>query len=159
MKRREALLAMGALAAAGAVRAAPPTGIPLARDFGDDGRRARAARIPIVVLYSLPGCPYCEEIRRSHLAPMWRESGSSGRLIIRQVDVNGEQALVGFSGETTTHARHARERGVKMAPVVHFLWAAGDPLAPPVVGRVVPDFYAAYLDASLETATAKVRAG
>jgi len=160
MKRRDAILAMGALAMGQAVRAAPPQiALPLARDFGEDGRRARQARIPIVVLYSLPGCPYCEEIRRSHLAPMLRDPGAAAKLIIRQVDVNGGQALVGFSGEATTHARHAGERGVKMAPVVHFLSPSGEPTVPPLVGMLLPDFYSAYLEASLEAASAVARTG
>jgi len=160
MKRRAALLALGALAAGGAVRAASsPTAIALARDFVDDGRRARLARVPIVVLYSLPGCPYCEEIRRSHLAPMLREPGAAAKVIIRQVDVNGGQSLVGFSGEATTHAGFAATRGVKMAPVVHFLSPVGESTAPPLVGMLLPDFYAAYFDASFEAASAKARVG
>jgi len=160
MKRRDAILAMGALAMGQAVRAAPPQiALPLARDFGEDGRRARQARIPIVVLYSLPGCPYCEEIRRAHLGPLLREPGAAARLIIRQVDVNGGQALVDFSGESSTHGRHAGRRGVRMAPVVHFLSPTGEPIAPPLVGMLLPDCYAAYLDASLEAAAAKAKAG
>ena len=111
MNRRLALMALGALAAARVAGAAgTPPALPLARDFADDGRLARQARIPIVVLYSLPGCPYCEEIRRAHLGPLLREPGAAARLIIRQVDVNGGQALVDFSGESSTHGRHAGRR-------------------------------------------------
>ena len=88
---------------------------------------------------------------------MLRETGQVAKPVIRQVDVNGTQGLVGFSGEATTHGRYALERGIRLAPVVHFLSPAGESIAPPLVGMLLPDFYGAYLADSLAAARESVR--
>ncbi len=156
MNRRESLLALGLAAFPALSRAETP--IPLARDLREDGRVARAAVVPIVILFSLPGCPYCEEIRRSHLAPMLRDPKQASRAIVRQVDVNGAQAITGFRGEATTHGATAGERGVKRAPVVQFWSPEGTAIVAPLVGMLLPDFYAAYFESALEAAKAALKA-
>lgn len=156
MNRRDALFALGALAAWPSEAAT--ASLPPAKDLRADGERARIARVPIVVLFSLPGCPFCEQVRRSHLVPITRDPARAARAIIRQVDVNSSAAAVGFRGESTTHARIADEHGVKMAPVVQFWSARGEALTEPLVGMLLPDFYEAYLEAALESASKAILA-
>jgi thioredoxin-related protein len=150
------LLALPAWGAAAGARASPGAGIPLATDLQSDGRLSRERREPIVVLFSLPGCPYCEAVRRSHLAPMLRDPKLAARLIVRQVDVGVEEPLRGFAGERTTHAAVARAHGVRFAPVVAFWDGEGRALAEPLKGMLLPDFYGAYLDDAIAAARAKL---
>ena len=105
-RRRFLLLACAVALGTPAVvsTAASPAQIPLATDLGADGRLSRSRKAPIVILFSLPGCPYCEIVRRSHLGPMLRDPRQGERVIIRQIDVGSDQGLVGFRGERTTHA-------------------------------------------------------
>lgn len=156
--RRAFLLVAPALALAKAAGAAPRTDIPLATDLRADGRDSRARKVPIVVLFSLPGCPYCEIVRRSHLAPMLRDPRAAARVIIRQVDIDGDQPIAGFTGERVTPAQIARAHGVRAAPVVAFWDGDGKPIAEPLSGMLLPDFYSAYLDAALEAARARLAA-
>jgi thioredoxin-related protein len=155
MERRRFLVLAPGLAAALAA-AAPQTPLPLAADLQADGRDSRSRRVPIVILFSLPGCPYCEVVRRSHLAPMLRDPRESARAIIRQIDIDSDQSVVGFGGAPTTHAAIARAYGVRSAPVVAFLDGEGRPLADALKGLLLPDFYSAYLDSALETARARL---
>jgi thioredoxin-like negative regulator of GroEL len=155
MKRRRFLVLAPGLAAALAT-AAPQTPLPLAADLQADGRDSRSRRVPIVILFSLPGCPYCEVVRRSHLAPMLRDPRESARAIIRQVDIDSDQSVVGFGGTPTTHAAIARAHGVRSAPVVAFLDGEGRPLADALKGLLLADFYSAYLDSALESARARL---
>jgi thioredoxin-related protein len=156
--RRAFLLFAPALALAKAAGAAPRTDIPLATDLRADGRDSRARKVPIVVLFSLPGCPYCEIVRRSHLAPMLRDPREAARAIIRQIDIDGDQAITGFAGERVTHAQIAKAHGVRAAPVVAIWDGDGKPIAEPLSGMLLPDFYSAYLDAALEAARARLAA-
>lgn len=155
MKRRRFLVLAPGLAVALAA-AAPQTPLPLATDLQADGRVSRSRRVPIVILFSLPGCPYCEVVRRSHLAPMLRDPRESARAIIRQVDIDSDQSVVGFGGAPTTHAAIARAHGVRSAPVVAFWDGEGRPLADALSGLLLPDFYSAYLDSALESARARL---
>ncbi len=157
--RRRFLLVASALGLAAAPRAGADAGaeLPPATDLRSDGRLAAARRLPIVVLFSLPGCPYCEIVRRSHLAPMLRDPLQSRRALFREIGIDGDHAVVGFAGEPTTHARIARAHEVRAAPVVAFWDGTGRPIAGPLVGMLLADFYSAYLEAALTTAESKLR--
>jgi thiol-disulfide isomerase/thioredoxin len=135
---------------------AAETTLTKATDLQVDAAAARKAGVPILVLYSLPGCPYCEAIRRSHLAPLAAEVPA--KAIIRQIDLQSVAVLRGFDGKPTTHAEFVRARGIKFAPVVSFFGSDGQPIGESLVGTMLPDFYGAYLADALSTATAKVRA-
>ncbi len=131
--------------------------LPLARDLPADALEARRRGVPIVVLYSLPTCIYCSEVRRSHLLPMLANPDDARRALIRQIDLSGRQPVIGFDGVKTTHGALARLAGVSFAPQVAFLDRSGRDLAPALKGMLLPDFYSAYLDEALLTATAALR--
>lgn len=156
MRRRRFLVLAPGLAAALAAGAAPQAPLPLAADLQSDGRLSRSRREPIVILFSLPGCPYCEIVRRSHLAPMLRDPREAARAIIRQVDIDSDLSVVGFGGAPTTHEAIARAHGVRSVPVVAFWDGEGRPLADPLKGMLLADFYAAYLDSALESARSRL---
>jgi thioredoxin-related protein len=150
-RRAFLLLAPFAVLAANA-RGAQSAGLPLAADLRADGLLSRRLKAPIVILFSLPGCPYCEIVRRSHLLPMLRDPQQAARVIIRQIDIDGDQAIVGFAGERVTPAQLARAHGVRAAPVVAFWDGEGKPIADSLSGMLLPDFYSAYLEAAIDGA-------
>ena len=158
MKRREWVLAVAALAVAPAARAEEAPDLPLARDLRADARLVRERRIPFVILFSLPRCPYCSEVRRSHLLPMLRDPAQARRAVIRQVNLGSDERLIGFDGASLTHDAVARAHGVRAAPVVAFWNDKGQPIADPLSGMLLPDFYSAYLESALQAATARVAA-
>jgi len=158
VSRRRFLLLAPALALVATASRGAPGALPLAADFREDGRLSRARRAPIVILFSLPGCPYCEIVRRSHLAPMLADPAQASRVIVRQVDIGSDEAVVGFSGERTTHAAIAKAHDVRSAPVVAFWDGEGRPVADPLRGMLLPDFYSAYLEAALQAARKRLGA-
>lgn len=161
MNRRELLLGLPALMLAARSPAAavlpPAPDLPLVSELRADARRVESTRVPLVVLFSLPNCPYCHEVRRSHLLPLGRESGRANSLLLRQVNIGGAEKAVEFDGASTTHAGIARRRGIRGAPEVVFWDAGGNPLAEPLRGMLLPDFYSAYLEEALETAASRLR--
>ncbi len=153
--RLAAVAAFALVAATAAAAPEQPGQLPLAKDLQADGRDARSRKAPVVILFSLPGCPYCEIVRRSHLLPMLRDP-KAAPVIIRQVDIDSDQAVVGFDGKATTHAAIARAHDVRSVPVVAFWDGDGRPLADPLKGMLLPDFYSAYLDSAIESARARL---
>jgi hypothetical protein len=109
---------------------------------------ALARSSPLVVMVSLPGCPFCKVVRESHLAPMHAEQG----LPVVQVDMQSRQSLRDFKGGSTTHERQIEAWGVRIAPTVLFVGRGGSEVAQRLVGGMLPDFYGAYLEQRLETA-------
>lgn len=154
--RRAFLLMAPALGLAFGANSAVPAAIPLAADLRGDGRQSRSLKAPLVILFSLPRCPYCEIVRRSYLLPMLRDPEQSGRAILRQIDIGLDHPVVGFAGERTTHSDLARRHGVSAAPVVAFWDGEGKALAEPLRGMLLPDFYGAYLEAAIDAARARL---
>jgi len=128
-----------------------------ATDLQADASASRKASIPILILYSLPGCPHCEAIRRSHLTPLSAEMPP--KAIIRQIDLQSMVKLRGFDGKVVHHEDLVRTQSIKFAPVVVFYDADGKRLGEPLVGSMLPDFYGAYLADGLAAATGTIRSG
>jgi len=128
-----------------------------ARNLQADTNRAAMAGIPLIVLVSLANCPHCEVVRRSYLLPLLRQTPNAPALI-RQVELNGKDSLIGFNGEMLTHAEFSRRNKATVAPVVLFFGADGERIAEPLLGVMLPDFYGAYFDAALAAAKARMSA-
>lgn len=155
--RRRALLfpvalggvALGGVAlAAGAASAAPASQLPAPSSLRSELAAVLQAGLPLVVMASLEGCPFCQTVRDSHLAPLRRDTGQP----VVQLDLGSGQAVLDFSGRPTTHERLLRAWGVTVAPSVLFFGRGGQEAAPRLVGASIPDFYGAYLQERLRTA-------
>ena len=135
-----------------ALSAAQPS-LPKAADLARDGVAMRAAKMPMVVLYSQAGCTYCDEAR-TYLVPMARDSANAQRAIFRQIDIDSDAALTDFAGKPTTHRRLATELGAKFTPTVSVLDAEGRALGEEIIGMRLPDFYGQYVDNAIDDARA-----
>ena len=146
--RVAAVFAMAMFAAT--VSAASVPDLSLATNLLEDARKASQKRVPLVILFSLPNCPHCDAVRLSHLIPLQKSPESPFKPILRQINVNGKMPLVNLDGTSTTHGEFARSHAIKIAPVLVFLDKHGKPLAAPLAGSMLPDFYGAYLENSLK---------
>ncbi len=147
--RRAGLRALGLLGCGAALPPAWAAGrsLPLSASLPDELARALKAGQPLVVMVSLHGCPWCEQVRNHYLAPMHAQDG----LPVVQVDMRSARMTRTASGEAVSHDALVRAWGVKVAPTVLFLGRGGREVADRLVGGST-DFYAAYLDRRLEQA-------
>ncbi len=120
-----------------ALSAAQPS-LPKAADLAIDGAAMRAAKMPMVVLYSQAGCSYCDEAR-TYLVPMARDPANAQRALFRQVDIDSDAALTDFAGKQTTHRNLAARLGAKFTPTVSLLDAEGRTLGEAIIGMRLPD--------------------
>ncbi len=154
-RRREfsRTLLVGALLPA--VALAKDSALPVPASLPTVAEAAMRLGEPLVLLITLPGCPYCELVRRSYLLPARQDTG----LHAWQLDVsNRTTALLGFDGKPTTAALQTAAWKASFTPTVLFLGVQGQALAERLVGVAVPDFYGAYLEDRLAAAR-KVLAG
>jgi thioredoxin-related protein len=131
--------------------------IPLVRDFTLEGANARTKNIPILVMFSRHDCPFCTQVLREFLIPMRHNAEYESKVIMRQIDIGSSAPLRAFSGKSTTHARFARENGIKLTPTIKLFDAEGRELAEPLIGLTTPDYYGGFLDQRIDQALAKVR--
>ncbi|HET9024560.1 MAG TPA: thioredoxin fold domain-containing protein [Burkholderiaceae bacterium] len=163
MLARRRLLLTGAAVAFGARAGAQPAGGQDHLEPIDDLRpllaQVRQRRVPLLVLFSTPGCPYCREVRRSYLVPRVAEQAaqSSPTLLIREVDITSRAPLTDLQGRRTTQAEFASRFGVRVVPVVALLDDRGQLLGEPLVGIDRSGFYETYLARAIEAAERRLR--
>ena len=153
------LLALPAVAVDTPVKkVAKPAPVKLleARDLTADSRLAATRRIPLVVLYTREDCSWCEKVRREHLGPLSRDPATPA--LIREIYIDRATPLIDFQGRRTTSADFSREMKARLSPTVMFHAPDGKPLADPMVGFLLADFYAGYLERAIEESLSKLRA-
>jgi hypothetical protein len=130
--------------------------LPPMADLHADGQQAQREGKPLVLFFSLPGCAYCEVVRRNYLAPLLRDAAVDKRPLIREAELAGEQAIIGIDGALTTPKAVAARYHVRVAPSVVLVDGEGRLLAAPLVGGDTSGMYGAYLDNAFEEAQRKV---
>lgn len=132
---------------------ASETALPRPESLPEAALAANRRGDPLVLLVSLPGCAYCEQLRRSWLLPLWREWGNG----VVQLDLASDRPVVAFDGAPSTHRAVLRAWGAGFAPTVLWLGPRGRELAQRLVGAGIPDFYGAYFEQGLESARRLLR--
>jgi thioredoxin-related protein len=151
--RRRTALTLALLGLIGQEATARDTSLPRPASLRQSASEAQRQGEPLVVLISLPGCPYCELIRRNYLAPM-RQQG----LHAVQVDVNDRRHPVAdFRGQASTGHDLSRAWRARITPTVMFFNEQGEEVAPRIEGVAVVDFFGAYLEDRLATARSALK--
>ncbi|WP_324779575.1 SoxW family protein [Thiobacillus sedimenti] len=128
-----------------------------ARDFQADARAAAKRQVPILVVFTSPGCGYCERVKQDYLIPMQKDPASRKRVLIREVTLGASTPLTGFDGAPTTEGAFAAEHKVYMVPTVQVFDTRGNATGDAIVGLLIPDYYYGYLQSAIDAGANKVR--
>ena len=109
---------------------------------------AQAKGEPLVLLVSLPGCVWCELLRRNYLVPMRQEGVHAFQITIndRKLAVNN------FQGQASQGADIASDYQAKVTPTLLLLDVQGQETAKRIEGVASVDLIGALIDARLATA-------
>jgi thioredoxin-related protein len=113
---------------------------------------------PLVILFSMPDCAYCPEVRDNYLAPLARAATARPGPIVREIDITSSRRIKDFDGASLTAAEFAKRYKARVTPTVVMLDARGKLLAEPLLGSGMGGFYGAYLEGALDTAQKALRA-
>jgi len=132
--------------------------IPMVSDLARDGAQAEREGKPVILFFSLPGCPFCHVVRNNYLYPLLRDSKRRERPIIREVDMASAQSVQNFDRGSVTPRSIAMKYKVIAAPTVIFVDAHGCMLAPPIIGGDIAGVYGGYLDNAFDASAKKIAA-
>jgi hypothetical protein len=162
LRRRAALGRLGALALAlccahgrAAAQSRHGPELPRLDDLRALAAQSRRERIPLLLFFSTPGCPYCAQARRDHLGPLHARGGAAGALI-REIEVVGARSLTDLDGRPLRESALADRFNVRMVPHVELVDADLKPLVKPLVGIDGAGFYGDYLRDAIETASRSI---
>lgn len=83
----------------------------------------------ILLMYELEDCPFCHRMKETILNQSEVQDYYRKHFLIFSVDINGDNALVDFSGKETTEKKFAAEQRVRATPVFAFYALDGKPMA------------------------------
>lgn len=132
--------------------------IPMVSDLARDGAQAEREGKPVVLFFSLPGCPFCHVVRNNYLHPLLRDSKPRERPVIRELDMASAQSVQSFDRSSTSPRSIAQKYKVIAAPTVIFVDANGCVLAPSIVGGDIAGVYGGYLDNAFDVSAKKIAA-
>ena len=116
-------------------------------------------KVPLLVLFSTPGCPFCREVRRNYLAPRVTEQAGKAMpdLLLRETDITSERTIIDLSGVHITEKAFALRYGVRVVPVVTLFDSSLQPIGGPLVGLDRAGFYEGYLASAINAARKQLR--
>lgn len=130
------------------------TALPQPESLPIAAQNAKALGEPLLLLVSLPGCTWCELMRRNYLLPM-RKEGLQAYQIERYDE---KSSIIGWWGKATTPALISQSYAIKITPTLLFLDAKGNEIASRMEGVTSVDFLSAYLNQGIEKARKAVLA-
>ncbi len=127
--------------------------LPWPADLRQLADTAQARGAPWVLMVSLPGCPWCELLRRNYLIPMQSEGVASYEFMINE----RSRTLLDFKAQRITPAAFSAQLKISITPTLLFLGRDGQEIAPRIEGVASADFIGGILDERLATARERIK--
>lgn len=128
--------------------------LPWPADLRQAALAANTRGEPMVLMVSLPGCPWCELLRRNYLRPMQSEGVAAYEFMINERN----RTVHDFKGQRSTPAALSTALQVTNTPTLLFFNAQGLEIAPRIEGVASADFIGAILDERLALARERIKA-
>ena len=135
----------------------PPVTLIKSNDLQADGELAHQRQLPILLMFSQRGCPWCRFVEEDHLKPMLRNANYRAQVIIRQVMTDDYSKITDFDGNKITAAQLASRYNAALTPTVIFVDHNGKALAPRILGVRNTEYYGLDLDEGLAMSLQKMR--
>lgn len=126
--------------------------IPKAINLQKDSIFAQEKGIPVLLEFTMNGCPFCEEVENEVLRPMLISGDYDNKVIVRNVKIDEETEITDFNGQKITYEELASRYNVFVAPTLVLVQGNGTAMGIEMVGVTTIDFYAAYLDQAIDEA-------
>lgn len=129
------------------------TPLPPVRDLQASAAQAAGRHQPLIIMFSLPNCPYCEALRRTQYQFLVKQG-----YLVQQIEMTDRAPVIDFDGKPTTGAKLSVRYDIHLAPTVLFFGPGGKEIGERIVGALTPDFYGAFLDRSIDEGAKALKA-
>ena len=120
-------------------------------------QEARQRQLPILIMFSRQGCPYCDVVREEFLKPMLRSGDYKDRVIMLEIHSDSYAQLRDFNGQMIGAEALAQRYRASFAPTVVFLNHQGKELVERLIGITTRDFYGGFLDEAIDQSLQHLR--
>jgi len=102
LPRSGLLLLILACTVRAALAQAPAAPLLYADDFAALGQSVAASGLPIMLVFTRPGCPFCARAKQDHLEPLNASPGYGAKVVIREIEA--PNALIPLRDNDSTPA-------------------------------------------------------
>ena len=135
----------------------PPVTIINSTDLQRDGDLAQQTQKPILILFSMQGCTYCQYVEEEHLKPMLRNATYRSKVIIRRVMTDSYGSIIDFNGNAVSIQDLSTRYGAYLTPTVVFIDHQGNKLVQSIHGVRNTEYYGQDLDEGLDRSLLVIR--
>lgn len=118
---------------------------------------AKEKNLPLLILFSMKHCPFCKKIKSDFLIPMLISGDYKDKVIIRELDIDINPHIIGFSEKPESSIDFTRYMGVSLFPTMVFLDYKGNTLAEKIVGLNTPSLFGGRIDDAIDLANKKLQ--
>ena len=136
----------------------PTQPISLARSLAQAGEESARRSVPLVVMISQTGCPFCRTLRKNVLLPWLASPTKRERLVFVEVSLDDGYELEDFNGERIAGRTFAERYETFVTPTVLVLDSTGKKLGAPIIGAPNLELYSYYFERAVTDAGRKLRA-
>ncbi len=122
-------------------------GLTKVEDLQRSIQSAQSKSMPLVIMVTLEGCPYCKQVRQNYL-PEYLDKG----VPILELNLASSDRMRDELGQPTSCRDWAKAKGIRIAPTLLWLGKGGQELVSRLPGMSSRDFYGAYLDERMQQA-------
>ncbi|MBW5290828.1 MAG: hypothetical protein Rsou_1127 [Candidatus Ruthia sp. Asou_11_S2] len=130
--------------------------LPLAKNLLEDAQLVRKNETPILIMFSIPNCPYCQEVKQEVIAPMNELDEYKNKVIIRHVNAGTLKDMKDFYNNDTNHGRFAFQNGINFYPTIFLMDNYGANLGK-IIGVPSMDYYWTELDKVIDKSITKLK--
>jgi hypothetical protein len=127
--------------------------LPWPADLRAASAQAQRRGQPLLLMVSLPGCPWCELLRRHYLMPLGNEGLAAFEFMIGE----RHMPLIDFQGERITPHDWSKAMKVRVTPTLLFFNAQGQEVAPRIEGVASADLIGSILEERIAAARQAVQ--
>lgn len=128
-----------------------------ATDLQAVGHESRVRKLPILIMFSMRDCQYCDVVREEFLKPMLRSGDYVDRVIMLELYSDSYTQLRDFNGQLISSSELTQRYKAGFAPTVVFLDSQGKELAERLIGITTRDFYGGFLDEAIDESLQRIR--
>lgn len=134
MKMLHLLLALAAVLFSSQGFPQPGNGIESVDDWARQAQLARAAGLPIMIIFSADDCAYCERLKQEVVMPQLQQGGLQDKVRIGEFNIHRGGKIIDFDGEQIRSRIFVSRYEIFATPTVILLDPQGHPLTDPLVG-------------------------
>lgn len=108
--------------------------------------------IPILIMFSIDDCPYCQKVKEEILLPIQNIKSYDDKVIIRHINTSNENDIINFQNNQSSTSELKEFYNINFFPTVILLNKNGRKIANSMIGITTAEQYWQELDNNIQDA-------